>query len=96
MTLEQLQKRGYAEKDKFEMSQNTLIFSIEQKYKQQIKEQIDNNQKTINDLNEKNKNLEKENRQLQNRLQLEHRDKMSDHGSMEKKVGELLETETRL
>jgi predicted S18 family serine protease len=73
-----------------------LLGSIEQKYKSQIKDQIENNQKMLNDLNEKNKYLEKENRQLQNRLQLEQRDKMSDHGAMEKKVSELMENESRL
>ena len=33
---------------------------------------------------------------MQNRLQLEQRDKMSDHGSMQKKVQELMESETRM
>lgn len=48
------------------------------------------------ELNEKVKQLEKENRQLQNRLQLEQRDKMSDHGSMQKKVQELIDNESKL
>ena len=38
MTLEQLQKRGNAEKDKIEHSQNTLLGSIENKFRQQMKE----------------------------------------------------------
>lgn len=96
MTLEQLQRRGSAEKDKIENSQNVLLGSIEQKYRMQIKEQMENNTRMYNELNEKVKYLEKENRQLQNRLQLEQRDKMSDHGSMEKKVTELMENESRL
>jgi predicted metalloenzyme YecM len=54
-----------------------------------MKEQLDQNQRMNTDLSEKVKYLEKENRQLQNRLQLEQRDKMSDHGSMEKKVQDL-------
>lgn len=64
MTLEQLQKRGNQEKDKMELSQNTLLSSIEQKYKMQIKEQIENNSRNTQELIEKNKYLEKENRQL--------------------------------
>jgi len=47
-------------------------------------------------MSEKIKTLEKDNRQLQNRLQLEQRDKMSDHGSMEKKVQDLIENEAKL
>jgi len=38
MTLEQLQKRGSADRDKIENSQNVLLSSIEQKYRQQMKE----------------------------------------------------------
>lgn len=39
MTLEQLQKRGRAENDKNEHTHLTLIGSIEQKYRQQLKDQ---------------------------------------------------------
>ena len=96
MTLEQLQRRGSQEKDKIENSQNALLTSIESKYRIQIKEQNESQQRQYSELNEKIKYLEKENRQLQNRLQLEQRDKMSDHGSMEKKVADLIENEARL
>jgi hypothetical protein len=41
MTLEQLQKRGSADRDKIENSQNFLLQSIEQKYRQQMREQLD-------------------------------------------------------
>ena len=57
---------------------------------------MENSTRTHNELIEKVKYLEKENRQLQNRLQLEQIDKMSDHGNMEKKVQELMENEQRL
>lgn len=96
MTLEQLHKRGSAEKDKIENNQNALLGSIEQKYRSQLKETMDNNQRLHSELTEKVKYLEKENRQLQNRLQLEQRDKMSDHGAMEKKVAELMDNESKL
>ena len=82
MTLGQLQRRGSAEKDKIENNLNVLLGSIEQKYRSQLKETIDNNQRLHSELAENVKYLEKENRQLQNRLQLEQRDKMSDHGAM--------------
>lgn len=68
MTLEQLQKRGNAEKDKIEHSQNALLGSIESKFRQQMKEQMEQSQKEKSDMSEKVKYLEKENRQLQNRL----------------------------
>jgi hypothetical protein len=68
MTLEQLHKRGSAEKDKIENNQNALLGSIEQKYRSQLKETMDNNQRLHSELAEKVKYLEKENRQLQNRL----------------------------
>ena len=38
MTLEQLQRRGNAEKDKIENSQNALLGSLESKYRAQMKE----------------------------------------------------------
>lgn len=62
MTLEQLHKRGSAEKDKIENNQNALLGSIEQKYRSQLKETIDNNQRLHGELTEKVKYLEKENR----------------------------------
>ncbi len=96
MTLEQLQKRGSVEKDKMENSQHTILATMEQKFKHQIKEQTETNQRLHGEMNEKVKTLEKENRQLQNRLQLEQRDKMSDHGTMEKRVHELIDNETKL
>jgi uncharacterized membrane protein YccC len=61
-TLEQLQRRGSAEKDKIEVSQNALLGNIEQKYRSQLKEQIESNQRLYNETNEKVKYLEKENR----------------------------------
>lgn len=60
MTLEQLQKRGSAEKDKIEHSQNTLLGNIELKFKQQMKDQHDLVLKEKTDLAEKVRNLEKE------------------------------------
>ena len=45
MTLEQLQKRGNAEKDKVEHSQTTLLGTLDSKFKQQIKEHQEQAQK---------------------------------------------------
>ena len=69
---------------------------MEKKFKDQYKEQSENSQRIHAELNEKVKTLEKENRQLQNRLQLEQRDKMSDHGAMEKRVQELIDNENKM
>ena len=48
------------------------------------------------ELSSKIKNLERENRTLNDKLHLEQRDKMSDHGNMEKKLQEIQESERRL
>lgn len=38
MTLEQLQKRGSADRDKIENTQNSIMSTMESKFKQQIKD----------------------------------------------------------
>jgi len=38
MTLEQLQKRGSADRDKIENTQNSIMMTMEQKFKQQVKD----------------------------------------------------------
>ncbi len=96
MTLEQLQKRGSVEKDKLENNQSTILTVMEQKFKQQMKDDKEHTLRNTADLSEKVKTLEKENRQLQNKLQLEQRDKMSDHGTMERRVHELIENESKM
>ena len=48
------------------------------------------------ELSSKIKNLERENRTLNDKLHLEQRDKMSDHGNMEKKLQEIQDSERRL
>ena len=85
-TLEQLQKRGAQDKDKLETNQSALINSVEQRYKNQIKELTESHQNLYNDLIQKNKDLERELRQTNDNLQLEQRGKLSEHGSLEKKL----------
>lgn len=96
MTLEQISKKNQFEKESKDNTNGSIIASLETKFRQQMKEQLDHSQKQVTDLNEKCKNLERDNRNLLNKLHLEQRDKMSDHGSMEKKVNDLLENEQRL
>ena len=71
MTIETLQKRGNNDKEKQEMNQNQIIASMEGKHKMMVKELNENHQMVLAEVNEKVKGLEKENRQLQSRLQLE-------------------------
>ena len=96
LTLHQLQKRGNMEKDKMENNQQALINTIENKYKTQLREQVESTQRMQSELSSKIKNLERENRTLNDKLHLEQRDKMSDHGNMEKKLQEIQESERRL
>ncbi len=70
-TLDQLQKRGNAEKDKNEQVQNSLITSIENKFRQQFKENSESWQKERSEMQEKLRSLEKDNRALQTRLQID-------------------------
>ena len=64
ITLEQLQKRGNSQQDKFEHNQNALVKVIENKYKSQIKEMLESHQALQGEISSKNKRLEEENRQL--------------------------------
>ena len=86
ITLEQLQKRGSLDKDKYENNQSALIKVIESKYKSQIKEMLETHQCLQNEGQSKVKRLEGEVKMLNERLQLETRGKLSEQGSLEKKL----------
>lgn len=96
LTLEQLQKRGSLDKDKFENNQQALIKVIESKYNNKIKEMMDTHQIVLNESSSKVKRLENEVKLLNEKIQMDQRGKQNEYGSMEKKVQEMVESEKRL
>lgn len=78
MTLEQLQRRGNAEKDKVEQSQSALLGSLDSKFKQQFKDQQEQAARDKQELTEKLRQADKECRQMVTRLQLEQRDRANE------------------
>lgn len=63
-----------------------LFQTMETKYKNQIKDLNESHQKLYNELFQKNKSLEKDMRDLNEQLTLEQRGKMSEHGTLEKRL----------
>ena len=96
MTIEKMQREGEVKKNKTESTQMAIMNAIERKYKDQLKEMVESNQLLITELSQKTKSLEKENKLLMEKLEVEQRGKLSDHGTMEKKMTELIENERRL
>ena len=86
ITLEQLQKRGNIDKDKFENNQQALIRVIESKYNNKIKEMQDIHSCVLNEERSKVKKLENELKNINEKLQMESRGKQNEYGSLEKRV----------
>lgn len=84
------------DKDKFENSQNSLMKVMEARYKSQIKELMETHQCFQVENQQKIKRLENELKQKNEQIQMDARGKMSEYGSLEKKVIELTENEKRL
>ena len=96
MTVEQLRRKDSSDRGKTESAQMLLISSIEKKYKDQIKDMTESNNQIIQELTIRCKQLDKEYRELQERYEIETRGKISEYGSMEKKIKEMVENEHRL
>ena len=96
MTLEQINKKSSLERNKFDNNQQALMDAIEQKYKSQIKEESDKYKKETRDLTQKNKDLEKELRQIKEKLLAEQRDRKNISSNTEKKLVEYQELEIKL
>ncbi len=75
LTLEQLQKRGSMDKDKFENSQNSLMKVMEARYKSQIKELMETHQCFQQENQQKIKRLESEIKVKNEQIQLDARGK---------------------
>ena len=96
MTVEQLQKSQSDNKNKAENQHQLVISQTEAKYQQRLKEMQETSSQLKTDLEKKNKQLERELKQLQERWELTNKSKMTEHGGLEKKVEKLLEEKDRL
>ncbi|CAG9310420.1 unnamed protein product [Blepharisma stoltei] len=96
ITLEQLQKRGASDKEKLEGATNSLITSIESRYTSQIRDLQEAHQQVLIEMNDRNKQLEKDGRSLREHLEMEKRGRLIDISSFEKKIQDLLENENKL
>jgi chromosome segregation ATPase len=96
MTIEQLHRKDSSERGKTESAQMLLISSIEKKYKDQIKDMAETHAQAVTEANLRYRQLEKEYKELREKYELEARGKISDYGTMERKIKDLLETEHRL
>ena len=94
--LEQVQKRGLAEKEKLEGATNSLIASMEARYTGQIKDLQESHSCQVLELSERLKQSEKELRNIKEQLELERRGRNMDSGTLEKRVQDLLENEGKL
>ena len=94
--LEQVQKRGQSEKEKLEGATNSLIASMEARYTGQIKDMQESHQVQLADLTDRLRVAEKELRSHREQLELERRGRNMDSGTLEKRVQDLLENESKL
>ena len=92
MTLENMSKKRDQDKNSFENNPLIIQSQMEQRFRQELQDKMGQSSKQLQEAQEKASSLEKENKQLQHRLQLEQRDKMSNNDSMQKKVEDLQET----
>ncbi|CAG9316966.1 unnamed protein product [Blepharisma stoltei] len=96
ITVENLQKRSAAEKEKQESATNLLISSIETRFTTQIKDMQEAHASSLSETIDKNKILERDLRAVKEELELVKRGRSSESGSLEKRVKDLSESEQRL
>lgn len=73
-----------------------MLSSLETKYTQRLKEMQESNSQIIGELQQKTKTLELQNKMLNEKWELSSRSKLSEHGSLEKKLEKALENEAKL
>lgn len=96
ITLDQLQKRGTATKERQESSQQAILKVLESKYKAQIKELIENQQAATNEQKERCKKLEAELSNANDKINAQGKSKGDEVGQLEKKLQETKANESRL
>ena len=90
-TIDQIQHRTIQEKERLETNQQSLLNSLEQRHKSEIKEVNQAHQQIVNEFMQKTKILEKEIKTYQDKLNQEQKGKIGEQGNLEKKVAELLD-----
>lgn len=96
LTLEEIKRRNFADKDKAENTTASLLASVENRFNMQIKElkeTLAGRQKELEDLRTA---ADAKIKALKEALEIERKSRYNDSGSLERRVGELTETEQRL
>jgi hypothetical protein len=96
MTVESLQKNQNESKNKTEIAHSTILAQLESKYQQRIKEIQENQSFMLNELQTKTKQLERENRQLMDKIEITNKSKQNEQGGLEKKLEKVMEERDRL
>ena len=95
-TVDRFKTQNTSDKKDWETAQQRLLVAQENKYKNHIKDLTESHQKHYKELLSKNEQLERDLRELNDQLALEQRGKYSEHGSMEKKLEELRQSQAHL
>lgn len=95
LTILQLQKHRNADKVESENNQQALIGSVEARYQSQIQELNHEHKLVVQELEEKNRKLEKEIKLLKDSQALENHGKKGSQSFIEKKMAEMAENEKR-
>ena len=95
-TLEQIQRRNSIEKEKQEQNHTAFVTTLDQRYKNQIKEQSEAYEHKISEIIQKNKQLEKEIKNQNDQLQFEQRGKQSEQSMLDKKISDYQEMHSKL
>lgn len=96
LTLNHLQKARNNEKDEHENNLNELLISMEKKYQSQIAEMNENQQRVVQDYEDKLRHLNKELKTLKENNYMEKFGKIGNQILNEKKLAEFIENEKRL
>ena len=94
--MDRFKTQNTSDKKDWETAQQRLLVAQENKYKNHIKDLTESHQKHYKELLSKNEQLERDLRELNDQLALEQRGKYSEHGSMEKKLEELRQSQAHL
>ena len=95
-TVDQLHKTQNESKNKNDASHNTIMQQMDAKHKKELKDLADTNTAQMNQLNSTIRRLEKENKTLNERLELSSKSMMSEQGGLEKKIERIAEDRDRL
>ena len=96
LMLQKLQKMRSTEKEDTANNQNVIISNIEQRYNAQVNELNEKHLMAVQALQERNAKLEREIKNLNEKLLAENNSKLSNYGNIERKLNEAAENEKML